>query len=61
MINTSGVANQERKKYTGKKLFKMAKTKWNSFFVVLQHALLLKSAIISVYRERALGIDLFPF
>ena len=61
MINTSGVANQERKKHTGKKLFKMAKTKWNSLFVVLQHALLLKSAIISVYQERALGIDLFPF
>jgi hypothetical protein len=56
-INTSGVANQELKRLTGKKLLKIAKTRWNSFFFVLQRVLLLKSAIISVCRERVWGID----
>ena len=56
-INSSGVANQELKRLTGKKLLKIAKTRWNSFFFVLQRVLLLKSAIIKVCRDRVWGID----
>lgn len=53
-MNSSGVSNQ---KLTGKKLLKIANTRWNSFFYVLQRLLLLKEAIIEVCRERLWGIE----
>jgi hypothetical protein len=56
-INASGVANQQLKLLTGKKLLKVAVTRWNSFYYVLKRVLLLKSAIIDVCRDRLWGID----
>lgn len=56
-INSSGVANQQLKLLTGKKLLKVAKTRWNSFYYVLKRVLLLKTAIIDVCRERLWGIE----
>lgn len=56
-INSSGVANQQLKLLTGKKLLKAAKPRWNSFYYVLKRILLLKTANIDVCRDRLCGIE----
>lgn len=56
-INSSGVANQELKRLAGKKLLKVAKTRWGSYYYVLRRLLELEPEIIAVCREKLWGID----
>lgn len=56
-INASGVFNQKLKQLAGKKLLKIAKTRWNSYFYVLHRLLQLKNEIVEICREKLWGIN----
>jgi len=56
-INSSGVVNQKLKQLAGKKLLKIAKTRWNSYFYVLHRLLQLKDEIEEICREKLWGIN----
>lgn len=51
-ISKSEISNQTLKELTGKKLLKVSKIRWNSFFYVVRRLYALKGAIIQVCQQQ---------